>query len=197
MEAFEERGIAHDHATTGGGDYHTGAELHSHNVADTWHDFNLQNWRDCQSQAFDARMKTPPGLRILGNDNHEGALSLCVRNAKTAGICHLLELSCQDCSLYIPPIAPSLVVVNPPWGSRLGDDSAHDSEWIACTWTALGKFLKRSCTRADVYVLSGNANATQDLQLKSDKKWHLTVGGVDCKLLHYYVLPPKQKEADI
>lgn len=60
-------------------------------------------------------------MRLLGNDIHEGALSLCKKDAQTAGVLHLLDLSCEDCQDYQPPVVPSLVVTNPPWGERLTD----------------------------------------------------------------------------
>lgn len=71
------------------------------------------------SEAQSLRQECPPGVRFLGNDVHAGALSLCERDAHAAGVAHLLELSCGDVGEYVPASPPSLVVVNPPWGSRL------------------------------------------------------------------------------
>lgn len=68
-----------------------------------------------------AQLSSLPGVRLLGNDIHEGALSLCKKDANAAGVLHLLDLSCEDCQDYQPPVVPSLVVTNPPWGERLTD----------------------------------------------------------------------------
>jgi len=57
-----------------------------------------------------------PGVRFLGNDIHPGALSLCERDAKAAGVWPLLQLSCGDVAECVPSSPPSLVVVNPPLG---------------------------------------------------------------------------------
>ena len=57
--------------------------------------------------------------------------------------------------------------------------------------TALN-FMARSqsqCNERSVYVLSGNADATRALHMKASKKHTLTLGGVDCRLIRYDVLP--------
>lgn len=159
-----------------------------------WHDFDQSAWKQCKDEALSVKISSVPGVRLLGNDIHEGALSLCKRDAKTAGVLHLLDLSCEDCQNYQPPVVPSLVVTNPPWGTRLTDEfSDGESEWLHGTWQMLGRFLKEQCSLADVYVLSGNAEVTRAMHMRADKKWPVTVGGQERKLLHYHVLPPKAR----
>ena len=87
----------------------------------SWHDFDPVSWRECWQNASAAATTLPTGLRILGNDKHEGALSLCARDAEATGVKEVLELSCKDCKDYSPSVTPTLVVVNPPWGFRLGN----------------------------------------------------------------------------
>jgi 23S rRNA G2445 N2-methylase RlmL len=89
--------------------------------AQSWHDFQPSLLKQCREDAIAAEISAPKGLRLLGNDVHEGALSLCKRDAKAANVLTMLELSCRDCRDYTPPATPSLVVVNSPWGARLGD----------------------------------------------------------------------------
>lgn len=69
--------------------------------------------------------------------------------------------------------------------------SDEESEWLSNTWQGLGRFLKSECSQADVYVLSGNAEVTRAMHMRADRKWPITVGGQERKLLHYHVLPPK------
>lgn len=188
----------------------------------SWHDFDAQAWKFCRTSAEAAVTAPPIGLRLLGNDIHEGALSLCSRDAEAAGVLEMMELSNKDCRSYEPSVSPCLVVVNPPWGNRLGEnrfesfhflsgtsagllqqcsklicggsghDGSHDeNDWLLETWRALGRFLKSKCAKADVYVLSGNPAITQALHMRADKKWPVTVGGMECRVLHYHVLPPK------
>ncbi|CAM6101090.1 unnamed protein product [Calypogeia fissa] len=159
---------------------------------ESWHDFHPSLLKNCREDAIAAEISAPKGLRLLGNDVHEGALSLCKRDAEAANVRAMLELSCRDCRDYSPSATPSLVVVNPPWGARLGDTSdGDDDESLITTWQALGRFLKTHCSQADVYVLSGNSTVTRAMHMKADKRWPVSVGGIDCRIMHYYVLPPK------
>lgn len=73
--------------------------------------------------------------------------------------------------------------------------SGGDDDTLLTTWRNLGRFLKSSCNETDVYVLSGNSNVTHAMHMKADKRWAVTVGGVDCRIMHYYVLPPKARPA--
>jgi 23S rRNA G2445 N2-methylase RlmL len=75
--------------------------------------------------------------------------------------------------------------------------SDGESEWLHRTWQMLGRFLKEQCSSADVYVLSGNAEVTRAMHMRADKKWPVTVGGQERKLLHYHVLPPKVRSEPI
>lgn len=65
---------------------------------------------------------------------------------------------------------------------------------LASAYQKLGAFLKDQCTGADVFLLSGNADATRNMRLRADRKWPLSVGGIDCRVLHYKVLPPLSEE---
>ncbi|MCO5549453.1 hypothetical protein L7F22_002924 [Adiantum nelumboides] len=108
----------------------------------TWHDFNRTLWRECWDMEVAAKRSPSKGLTLMGNDFHEGALSLCMKDAKAAGVHDLLELSCKACKDYSPHAAPSLVLVNPPWGMRLGMNSMDEPENVIPAWQELGKFLK-------------------------------------------------------
>lgn len=105
-------------------------------VYQTWHDFDQAAWKRCRDTAVAAQVSSLRGVKLLGNDIHEGALSLCKRDAQTAGVLHLLDLSCNDCRDYQPSAVPSLVVTNPPWGSRLTDSgwvfASTPDVWIQC-----------------------------------------------------------------
>ncbi|KAL2636427.1 hypothetical protein R1flu_007906 [Riccia fluitans] len=158
---------------------------------ETWHDFDPSVLKACREEAIAAEVIPPKHLKLVGNDIHEGALSLCEKDARAANVLHMLDLSCKDCKEFVPRLKPSLVVVNPPWGARLEGKRGSDYESLLTTWRNLGKFLKSRCSDADVYVLSGNPGVTQALHMKADKKWAFTVGGVDCRVMHYHVLPPK------
>jgi 23S rRNA G2445 N2-methylase RlmL len=63
------------------------------------------------------------------------------------------------------------------------------------TWFALGQFLKQRCGGASAAVLCGNRDVAAKLFLPPKRRHPLTVGGVDCRLLHFKLLPPKPPRA--
>lgn len=58
-------------------------------------------------------------------------------------------------------------------------------------WSSLGTFFRRECGGATAHLLSGDAAATRPLRMRANRKHVLGIGGVDCRLLEYRVLPPK------
>ncbi len=62
-----------------------------------------------------------------------------------------------------------------------------------CTFAAVA--LQSQCNETAVHVLSGNAEATGALRMKASGKHMLMLGGVDCRLLRYDVLPKLPQQA--
>ena len=49
--------------------------------------------------------------------------------------------------------------------------------------------MQGQCNETAVFVLSGNAEITQALRMRATRRSPLTIGGADCRLLQYDVLP--------
>ena len=71
----------------------------------------------------------------------------------------------------------------------------NDPASVENAWSALGAFFRRECGGATAHLLSGDAAATRPLRMRARRKRVLGVGGVDCRLLEYRVLPPKKADA--
>jgi putative N6-adenine-specific DNA methylase len=62
-----------------------------------------------------------PSLRFLGADRNPGAIRMSQANAARAGVSDLTEFRRQAISDLVPPQGPpGLVIVNPPYGARIG-----------------------------------------------------------------------------
>ena len=68
----------------------------------------------------------------------------------------------------------------------------EDGDGIESAWHSLGVFFRRECAGATAHLLSGDAGATRPLKMRAKRKRVLGIGGVDCRLLEYRVLPPKK-----
>jgi 23S rRNA G2445 N2-methylase RlmL len=78
--------------------------------------------------------------------------------------------------------------------SSLETFGEEDDDETQSAWQSLGVFFRRECAGATAHLLSGDAGATRPLRMRAKKKRVLGVGGVDCRLLEYRVLPPKREK---
>lgn len=63
-----------------------------------------------------------PDFHCYGSDRDEGAVRMSSENAARAGVTALTEFKQQTISDITPPTStPGLVIVNPPYGTRIGD----------------------------------------------------------------------------
>ena len=70
----------------------------------------------------------------------------------------------------------------------------EDPDETQSAWRSLGVFFRRECAGATAHLLSGDAGATRPLKMRAKRKRVLGIGGVDCRLLEYRVLPPKREK---
>jgi putative N6-adenine-specific DNA methylase len=65
---------------------------------------------------------TTPALRFYGSDYDAGAIRMCQANAARAGVAAMTEFKQQAIAdLTAPDGKPGLVMVNPPYGTRIGE----------------------------------------------------------------------------
>lgn len=73
----------------------------------------------------EARARRDTAVRIYGFDRDPGAVRMSQENAARAGVAEQLEVRRQAVDVLVPPEpGPGLVMVNPPYGARIGDKGA-------------------------------------------------------------------------
>lgn len=99
--------------------------------ADAW-----QKLRDARS----ASATTPP-IRFYGSDRDANAIAMSRANAERAGVAALTEFqkrTITECAA--PDGPPGLVIINPPYGTRIGDKQQLRSLYRAIGRTLLDRF---------------------------------------------------------
>ena len=92
--------------------------------------FGFQGWPTFDQGLWalvkeDARRRGHPTLAapIRGSDIHPGALQMAGQNAGAAGVGHAVRFDRLDVAAARPPAGPpGLLLCNPPYGERLGDE---------------------------------------------------------------------------
>lgn len=153
-----------------------------------WPDFDSAAFQTLLTEARDRVRKTAPPL--FGADRHEGAISLARRAAESAGVPGLVKFRVSEAREFVPGVAKPTVVVNPPWGERLGE-----GDDLIESWRALGHFLHHQCAGSAAFVLSGNPELTRHLGLRATRKWVVKNGPIECRWIRYDVDAPEAPRA--
>lgn len=100
----------------------------------------------CFDEAAWQRLRTAqsganPALRFYGSDRDAGAVSMSQANATRAGVADITEFRQQLVRDLAPPNGhPGLVIANPPYGARLGDQKHLYSLYRTFGQTLLSRF---------------------------------------------------------
>ena len=105
--------------------------------------FAFEHLANFDAAAFDAMRARgtarQTGLRFLGSDRDAGAIRMATANAARAGVSPLTTFYQQAVSGLAPPEGPpGLVIVNPPYGTRIGDKKP-----LFALYGALGEVLRQ------------------------------------------------------
>jgi putative N6-adenine-specific DNA methylase len=95
--------------------------------------FDAAAWKNMR----DTKRGTKPALHFFGSDRDAGAIRMSRANAARAGVTEFTVFQQHAASnLTPPPGPPGLVIVNPPYGIRIGDKTP-----LFTLYAALGKTL--------------------------------------------------------
>jgi putative N6-adenine-specific DNA methylase len=94
------------------------------------------------------------GLRFYGSDRDPGVIDMAQANAARAGIADLTLFTQSQASDITPPAgaAPGLVIVNPPYGARIGDKKE-----LYPVYGRLGQVLKERFSGWKVGIITSEA----------------------------------------
>ncbi len=102
--------------------------------------FDASSWKRMREQACAASLRTP-SFKFYGSDRDAGAVSMSRANAERAGVAELTDFHQHAISELNRPEGPAgLVIVNPPYGARLGESSHLKPLYSALGRTLLDRF---------------------------------------------------------
>lgn len=141
--------------------------------------FDQQVWDKVMQEAMDGELEDLP-FKFYGWDIDRRAILKARENAKRAGVDHVMEFKTEPVATVEPPVEKGLIVVNPPYGARIGDeDNLRD------VYRDLGYTLKHRFKGWDCWLLSGSKDLITDLKLKSTRRHFVFNGSIECRFLKY------------
>ncbi|RYZ36589.1 MAG: RNA methyltransferase [Myxococcaceae bacterium] len=139
--------------------------------------FDKEAWARRRAEA-EAAVLNEPRVAIRGYDLNAGALGTARRNAKRAGV--TLTLERHDLrTLKAPSEGPGLVVANPPYGKRVGEDQDLPDLYRALGATLNGAF--RSWRKA--IIIPDEPKLLAALGLNGARTVEVKNGGLPCLLV--------------
>lgn len=122
-----------------------------------------------------------PGLKIIASDLSDKAIEIAKINASVAGVEHLIDFEvCDFESTSIPTAEGAVIMFNPEYGERLGDEIE-----LNATYARMGDFLKNKCRGYTGYVFTGNLDLAKKIRLKPSRRIEFFNATIDCRLLEY------------
>jgi putative N6-adenine-specific DNA methylase len=150
--------------------------------------FNPGVWTELRAGAK-RRTKNRLGSRIIATDISNAAIDAARRNARTAGVEHLIEFGRSDFADTEIPEGGGVLLMNPEYGERMGKNA--DLERV---YRQIGDFLKQKCRGYRGYVFTGNADLAKKIGLRTSRKLPFFNGPIGCRLLEYELYEGSRKE---
>lgn len=119
-----------------------------------------------------------PAPVFFGYDRDAGAIRGAGENAARAGLEDALHLACQPLSaLCAPDTPPGLVLLNPPYGSRIGKPGA-----LHALYGTLGKVLREGFAGWRVGIVTSDTGLARSTGLPLDASAPFDNGGIKVRL---------------
>lgn len=133
--------------------------------------------------------KKEMSARIIATDLSADAIDVSKRNAKTAGVDHLIDFAVCDFADTEVPDGPGVVIFNPEYGERLGVHSK-----LEATYKRIGDFMKQKCKGYKGYIFTGNPDLAKKIGLRASRRIEFYNGKLDCRLLEYELYEGSKRE---
>jgi 23S rRNA G2445 N2-methylase RlmL len=127
--------------------------------------------------------------KFIATDSDPQAILSAKKNAQTAGVDHLIEFTTCDISDTPVPDGDGVVVVNPPYGMRLGDTTD-----LRPLYKQIGDFMKTSCAGKTGYVFTANMGLAKKVGLRAKSRTAFFNSTLECRLLEYELYKGSKKE---
>ena len=138
----------------------------------------------------DAKKKAVKDVKgkFIATDQDPRAIMAAKKNAKTAGVDHLIEFETCEYNQTPIPDGDGVVVFNPPYGMRLEDNTD-----LRPLYKGIGDFMKQDCPGKTGYVFTANMALAKKVGLRAKSRTTLFNSTLECKLFEYELYKGSKK----
>lgn len=145
-----------------------------------WPDFDGALWQKSLAEARRQKLSQAP-CPIVGTDADPAAIRGAETHARRAGVDQAIRFNVRAFEDAEPPARePGVIVTNPPYGERLGEESE-----LAGLYQKLGELLPVRFPGWTAWILAGNLSLARHIGLAAAEKIKLFNGPIPCRLLKF------------
>lgn len=154
---------------------------------DHWLEHNPQIWQQVKNEAIAQAEQAQASAKghFYGFDLDKNVLKKAQRNAKQAGVAHLIQFQQADVARLTNPLPAEqkgTLICNPPYGERLGTTPA-----LIALYSVLGERLKQQFPQWNVSIFSAEPSLLDCLRLRSYRQFKAKNGPLDCVQKNYQI----------
>jgi putative N6-adenine-specific DNA methylase len=144
-----------------------------------WPNFSKKAWDDIIRDA-ERKIKKDDIPLIIGHDISKRALVVANENLKAADLVGAVKLRSGNISEFRPPQGPGTIIVNPPYGERIGE--VRELEEL---YKTIGDVFKQNCKGYQAFIFTGNLSLAKKVGLKTSRRIPLYNGPIESRFLKY------------
>jgi len=146
-----------------------------------WPSFDRQLWNAIRDDARD-KVATVCPTTIIGSDIRRDVVDFAINNAKTAGVGGIVPFHRLDLNETRPPDGPpGILICNPPYGERIGDESE-----LIRDYQMIGEAAGRNWPGWRLLVFTSNDMLARNVGLPVERRTPFYNGSLACNLWEYH-----------
>ena len=156
-----------------------------------WRQFDEDSWQKLLADAQERKQEglkkcREQGLEYRGYDRDWRVLRAAEENIERAGLEKWIRVLCKPIEAFTKPthqpMPSGLVISNPPYGERLGEEKALES-----VYQQLGYVLRSEFVGWHAAMITSNIHLAKKMGLRAQKKYKLWNGTIAAELLTFTV----------
>lgn len=145
----------------------------------TWLDFDPKLWQKLEQEA-EAKQLSTIDVPIIGSDRNGNIIQQAKMNAQSWGLEAYIKFTQQELTQIEAPAAKGVIMCNPPYGKRLGDEAK-----LGELYQLLGDIFKQRFRGWTAFILTGSKQLSKRVGLRTSSRTKVYNGSIPCTLLKY------------
>jgi 23S rRNA (guanine2445-N2)-methyltransferase len=152
--------------------------------------FDAASWKGIRQKALD-KARSAQFQKIYGSDSDLRAIRVARQNLQQAGLLDAVQLAHTDFTQVVPPAEAGVLIANPPYGVRIGEEDA-----LAQLYPKMGEVLKRRFAGWNAYFLTTDMRLPKLMRLSPSKRTPLFNGPLECRLFEIRMVAGSNRPPD-